>query len=134
MPSYSDAKAFAKDLAKLTLNGSPRWRVLVMLSLLALIIAQLYAGLNSAEAGEVDSKIEAAVQPLRSDLEAIKAEQRAKKREDLQDAILAAKRDQCDAVREGRSAQAWTRRIAELSDQYFRVVGQSFQMPTCSEV
>jgi hypothetical protein len=134
MPGYSDFKEMAKDAVKFTLNGSPRWRVVVMLSLVALSIAQLYAGLNRAEAGEVDSKIEAAVQPLRNDLESIKAEQRAKKREDLQDAILAAKRDQCDAVREGRSAQAWTRRIAELNDQYFRVVGQSFQMPTCSEV
>ncbi len=125
--SYSDVKEVARDLTKLALNGSPYWRLAVTGCVMALSATALWGHYNYARAEEVDQKIESAVDPIRVDLTSIKIER-------LTDSILSAKRDQCDAVREGRAAQAWTKRIQELSSQYFKMVGRPFEMPTCGEV
>lgn len=63
---YGDLKEAAKDLARLTLNGSPRWRLLVMGCLLGLFCATGWGYFNYARADDTDG--------LKSDLTEIKVQ------------------------------------------------------------
>jgi hypothetical protein len=131
---YSDVKEAARDITKLALNGSPYWRMGVTITVLVIGAAVIWGRYNYAYADDVERKIEQAVAPIRSDIAQMKEEQQRRALADLTDFIMAARRDQCDAARDGRNASAWTKRLAELSDQYYRLAGRSFDIPGCSEV
>lgn len=103
-----------------------------------------------AWAGDVDTKIEAAIGPIRRDIENIKN----KDIQEIKDAvarsnatandikasllgqsILNARRAQCDAINGGTPARFWADRVLELRDQYRRLTGEGFEMPaSCAEL
>lgn len=117
--SYSTVKEAAKDLTKLALNGSPYWRVLVTIFVLGLCFATAWGYVNYARAGEVDS---------------IKADVRDMKAIFVAQSIITAKRNQCEAIANGRSAVAWTVRLQQLRDEYGRLTQKDFPLLDCSEV
>lgn len=120
----------AGKVYKATMNGSPVWRFAMLAAVLYLGYNMVYGSLNETQAGEVDEKIA----PIQSDIAALVSAQNKKALEDLTDSLLATKRDQCDAVREGRNASAWTKRISELMRDYYERAKTPFDMPGCGEV
>jgi hypothetical protein len=132
--NYSTAKEVARDLTKLALNGSPYWRVGVTVCVLVLGLSAGWGYLNYASADAVDDKNTKAIEPLKADVDSIKKRQAKDAINDVTASILNAKRDQCDATREGRNARAWTERLQELMDDYYSLSGKPFAMPTCQEV
>lgn len=86
--------------------------------------------------------IEAAVQPL---VTAQAAQQRTldgvvsllKKQNDLEllKTVLVAKKEECAAKREGRSADYWSEQVVKLRNQYREETGQAPDVPTsCAEL
>jgi hypothetical protein len=113
MSTYADLKSAASDLWALTLNGSPRWRVIVMGSLLILAGAVSWGYLNYARASEVGG--------LKEEVTDIKVAL-------LANSILAA----CDAKKDSDSANQssyWQQHLSKLKRQYFILTGQSFELP-----
>lgn len=131
---YSDIKVIATDLTKAALNGSPYWRVLVTACVFTLSGVAVWGYLNLARSNEVSQQINSAIAPLQSDIEAIKERQKKDATNDVTTSIFNAKRDQCDATRDGRNARAWTERIQSLMTDYYLLTGKAFEMPTCQEV
>jgi hypothetical protein len=76
-----------------------------------------------AWAQDVDSKIA----PLQQSVNDIKELM-------LENAILSAQKNWCDAYAKGESATAWSERIRELNRQYFKIVGRAFAVPDCRAV
>lgn len=124
--TYSTVKQFGSDLLKLTLNGSPRWRLLVMGSILALSGAAVYANQLYARKSEVDA--------VQREINEVQKEQFRSKVRDLTNDLLDARRDQCEAKREGRKAGAWQQHIEGLVYEYRKLTGFSFAMPDCEDV
>lgn len=117
--SYSTVKEAAKDLTKLALNGSPKWRVGVTVFIVGLCFASMWGYVNYARASEVDS---------------IKADVRDMKAIFVAQSIITAKRNQCEAIANGRNAVAWTERLQQLRDEYGRLTAKEFPLLDCSEV
>lgn len=139
--SYSDVKAAAKDLTKAALNGSPRWRLAVTASVVALSLCAAYGYRNYASAGEVDRKIEDAIKPLKEDIASIKdSVDELSKQTKLSQAILiegqihASQRSWCESNRRGQRAPIVAQRIDELKKQYTRLMGEAPYIPTCQQV
>ncbi len=115
--SYSDLKAFGKDLLALTLNGSPRWRVFVMIGLVILSGNALWGYTNYARASDLAAS--------NSGLNDIKTQL-------LTQSILSAYKEKCEAEKSGRYSQYWQEQLAKLKNDYWKLTGQSFELPpTC---
>jgi hypothetical protein len=111
--SYGDIKAAFGDLLALTLNGSPRWRVLVLGAIVALSACVAWGYLNYARADDVES--------LKSEVVDIKVTL-------LAQSILAA----CDAKKGSDSysqSAYWVSHLAKLRREYWLMTGQSFELP-----
>lgn len=103
-----------------------------------------------AWSSEIDRKIEAAVAPIRQDIENIKKKDiqeikdavklsndaaRDIKASLLASSILNARRQQCDAITSGAPARYWSDRLIELKGEYRRLTGEQFDLPqTCAEI
>lgn len=114
MPNYSDAKAAASDLWKLTVNGSPRWRVIVMIALILLSGDTWWGRNNYARAGDVDG--------LKGEVTDIKVQL-------LSQSILAAHKEKCASEGSGRYSEYWQGHLQKLKNQYWQMTGQSFELP-----
>jgi hypothetical protein len=113
--SYGDIKAAAKDLVALTLNGSPRWRMLVMVAILALSGSAVYGNQAYARKDELDQ---------------IKQRQLQAEIRDLTDDLLNARRNQCESQKGG----AWANHIQRLKAAYHNLTGLEFMLPGCDDV
>lgn len=89
----------------------------------------------------VDDKIKAAIAPV-IDTQKEQGEQltaaldylRESKIVDLQKTILLTKKEQCDAIREGRSATYWTQQLSQQKQRYFELTANQADVPSCAEV
>jgi hypothetical protein len=111
--TYADIKQAGSDLLALTLNGSPRWRVLVLGAILALSACVAWGYLNYARASEVGG--------LKKEVTDIKVAL-------LANSILAA----CDAKKTSDSDRQviyWQQHLAKLRNEYWQMTGQSFELP-----
>jgi len=127
--------------------------VFVFIVVLFVLPAMLWAvpKLGSlAWSDDIDKKIEAAVEPIRRDIENIKKKDiqeikdEVKRSNDtakdikaslLASSILNARRQQCDAIATGTSARFWSDRLIDLKADYRKLTGEQFDMPvTCAEL
>lgn len=86
---------------------------------------------------KVDKKIEAAIAPLAKaqsehgqQLDNIAAILKAQSVADLQRSMMLAKKEQCDARRENRSARYWTEELAKLRAKFRDLAGYDADVPT----
>lgn len=80
--------------------------------------------------GAIDSrlaKVENAVATLT-------AEQRQAQALTIEGQIFAVKKEQCNAVKEGKNPRAWTERLKTLEGQYRQIMGYRYDTPGCNEV
>lgn len=125
-----------------------RWRLFVAGALwiggvLFLFLVPPLYGLLPAEydhvawSEDVKEVVKQEVDPLKADVAAVKEETKEiKQKLDDQDeanllqAILAAKKEQCAAEREGRSAEYWDSELAKLRARYEKITGRRDSVPT----
>jgi uncharacterized membrane protein YraQ (UPF0718 family) len=112
--SYKDIKEAGKDLLALTLNGSPRWRLMVMAAILALSCAAVYGNQTYARKDEMGG--------LKSEVTDIKVQL-------LAQSILAAHKEKCESESAGKFSSYWQEHLAKLKNQYWRLTGQTFELP-----
>lgn len=102
------------EFVKSGLNGSPKWRLTVSLGMLVLFGIVAWGYVNYARASDVDG--------LKSEVTDIKVQL-------LTQSILST----CDAKsasqNEGRHEAYWQERLAKLKNEYWRMTGQSFELP-----
>src|SRR5688572_19439275 len=101
------------EFVKGGLNGSPKWRLTVSLLMVAIVAFATWSYLNHALASDVDG--------LKSEVTDIKVTL-------LAQSILAA----CDAKKDSdsdRQSSYWQEHLAKLKNEYWRMTGQSFELP-----
>lgn len=73
------------------------------------------------------AKVAASQMQQSSDMKVIRVEL-------LSNTIFGLRRDQCEAVKEGRGAGAYTQRLQEKLNDYFSIVGHEYILPACNEM
>ena len=112
--NYSDLKALGSDLVGLTLNGSPRWRLLVLGAILTLLSAIVWGYFNYARASDV--------QGLKGEVTDIKVQL-------LSQSILAACKEKHESQQEGEYSTYWQEHLSKLKREYWEMTGQTFELP-----